>query len=235
MKYKLILLIIFSSSLYFAQSKDIDAIFKQIKTKLNKVDDYSAEINISVKMDFLKMPKSKAEIFFKKPDKFKLKSSSFAILPKTGIDFNPQRILDYDFSSEFIGDTLEDDSKLSLYKIVPVNDTLKFQSAVLAIDQSELLIKKIILSAKNNAKVLTKFEYDAYKEFALPSKMEVTFDFSKVEEEPNQKRRNRNIPKDFSGKITITYNEYIINQGVDDIIFLDEEENKKNEETIKEN
>jgi hypothetical protein len=63
--------------------------------------------------------------------------------------------------------------------------------------------------------------------------MEVTFDFSEVEEDPDKKRRNRNIPKNFSGKITITYKEYRINQGIADSVFSDgnenaEEESKKN-------
>ncbi len=232
MKNKIIILTILSSLTIFSQTNNIEKIFEQIKNKLDKVNDYSAEVNIAVNMDFLKMPKSKAEIFFKKPDKFKMKSSSFAILPKAGIDFNPQRILDYDFSSEFVGDTLVDESKVSLYKITPNTDTLKFVSAVLAIDETEMLIRQLILTSDNNAKVITSFSYDKQKEFALPSELKVYFDFSEVEGDPTKKRRNRNIPENFKGEITITYRDYKINQGIDDAIFIEEEENFEEEKKV---
>lgn len=226
MKSKVIFIYILFVVSLIAQN-DIENVLTQIKAKLDKVNDYSAQINIAVNMDFLKMPKSKAQIFFKKPNKFRMKSSSFAILPKAGIDFNPQKILDYNFNEEFIGDTLIDDKKVSLYKIIPNSDTLKFDSAILAIDLQEVLIKQITLLSNKNASIVTKFKYDKYKEFAMPSELKVLFDFSDVEPDNKKKRRSR-IPKEFKGEITITYSKYEINKGINDSIFI-EEDVKNNE------
>ena len=208
----------------FAQENNAEKIITGIKNKINKVENYSAEVQVSVKFDFLKMPKSKAEIFFKKPDKFKLKSQKLAILPKGVIDFNPQKILDKDFISEIIGDTLVDGKKLSVIKIIPNADSIKFASAKLLVDKNEFLIKQIILSLKENAKIITYFNYSDQKEYALPSEIKINLDFSQAEEGENNRRRN--IPDNFKGDISIIYSNYKINKGIDDSVFTDE--NDKN-------
>lgn len=208
----------------FAQENNAEKIITGIKNKINKVENYSAEVQVSVKFDFLKMPKSKAEIFFKKPDKFKLKSQKLAILPKGVIDFNPQKILDKDFTSEIIGDTLVDGKKLSVIKIIPNADSIKFASAKLLVDKNEFLIKQIILSLKENAKIITYFNYSDQKEYALPSEIKINLDFSQAEEGENNRRRN--IPDNFKGDISIIYSNYKINKGIDDSVFADE--NDKN-------
>lgn len=208
----------------FAQENNAEKIITGIKNKINKVENYSAEVQVSVKFDFLKMPKSKAEIFFKKPDKFKLKSQKLAILPKGVIDFNPQKILDKDFTSEIIGDTLVDGKKLSVIKIIPNADSIKFASAKLLVDKNEFLIKQIILSLKENAKIITYFNYTDQKEYALPSEIKINLDFSQAEEGENNRRRN--IPDNFKGDISIIYSNYKINKGIDDSVFTDE--NDKN-------
>ncbi len=108
MKIKITFLLLFCTIFNFSQSANADDLLIQIKNKLNEVNDYSVNVEVGINMDFLKMPKSKAQLFFKKPDKFKFNSTGFAILPKAGVDFNPQKILEFDHFSEIIGDTLID-------------------------------------------------------------------------------------------------------------------------------
>ncbi|MFZ1289177.1 MAG: hypothetical protein WAR79_03765 [Melioribacteraceae bacterium] len=224
MKKSILSFLIFFSIINFAQKNNADKLISRIKDKINKVDNYSSEVEISVKMDFLKMPKSKAEVFFKKPDKFKLHSEKFAILPRAGIDFNPQKILDNDFTSELIGDTLIDNKKLSVIKITPNVDSIKFKSAKLVIDPTEFLIVKIILSTEQNANITTNFLYSDQKEFALPSEIKIILDFSQIEEDEKNPKRGKTIPSNFKGGITINYSNYKVNQGIDDSIFIDEKE-----------
>lgn len=225
MKKMFVIILILFTITNFAQDKNAEKIISAIKSKIDKVDNYSANVEISVKFDFLKMPKSKAEIFFKKPDKFKLHSEKLAILPKGVIDFNPQKIIDKDFTSEFIGDTLIDNKKLSVIKIIPNADSIKFNTAKLLVDKNESLIKQIILSLDGNAKIITYFNYNDQKKFALPSQIKISLDFSQVEESENKRRRN--IPENFKGDITINYNNYKVNKGIDDSVFVDEKEAKK--------
>lgn len=232
MKIKILLIFLSLSILTFGQSNEADDLLNQIKNKINLVNDYSANVEVSVNMDFLKMPKSKAELYFKKPDKFKFHSNNFAILPKAGVDFNPQKILDNDFSAVIVGDTLIDNSLMSIVKITSESDSSKFSSANLFVDRNELLIKKIFLDAGEGSSIVTEINYDTQKEFALPSEIKVSLDFNETEKDNPTKRRSK-IPSNFKGDITIRYTDYKVNQGIDDSVFIDENENSKVE--IKEN
>lgn len=232
MKIKALLITISLSIITFGQSNEADDLLNQIKNKLNLVNDYSANVEISVNMDFLKMPKSKAELYFKKPDKFKFHSNNFAILPKAGVDFNPQKILDNDFTAAIVGDTLVDNSLMSIVKIISESDSSKFSSANLFVDRNEMLIKKIILDAGEGSSIVTEFNYDDQKEFALPSEIKVSLDFTETENDNSKKRRSK-IPSNFKGDITISYTDYKVNLGIDDSVFIDENENS--EEESKEN
>lgn len=230
MKLKITFLFLFCTIFNFSQSANADELLNQVKEKLNEVNDYSVNVEVGINMDFLKMPKSEAQLFFKKPDKFKFNSTGFAILPKAGVDFNPQKILEFDLTSEIVGDTLIDSKNLKIVQIIPEADTLKFQSATLFIDDIALLIKQIKISAFNGAEITTKFKYDSSLEFALPSELNVNFDFSKMAEDDKPKNRRSKMPSNFKGEISIKYIDYKINLGIDDSIFEEEKEDTSDSE-----
>jgi hypothetical protein len=52
------------------------------------------DIKISVKMTGFRMPKKKIHIYYKKPNKIKVETRGFAILPNIGADGNPSKFLD---------------------------------------------------------------------------------------------------------------------------------------------
>lgn len=76
-------------ALLFAQTNDPYKIIDEVKAKFESVNDYCAEIAVTIDVDFLQMPDSKAKVYFKKPDKFKMDSDGFAMLPKQSVGFSP--------------------------------------------------------------------------------------------------------------------------------------------------
>lgn len=223
------LFLIFSGFIY-SQDTNSDELLNQIKDKLNKVNDYSVDVEVSINMDFIKMPKSKAQLFFKKPDKIKFNSTGFAILPKAGVDFNPQKILEFDLTSAIIGDTLIDSETLKIVQIDPKGDSLKFKSAIMFIDDSKTLIKQINLIADYGAKIETSFKYNGETDFALPSEIKINIDISEIDENEEKKNKRSKMPNNFKGDIIIKYSNYKVNLGIDDSIFEDEKEEKKQTE-----
>lgn len=232
MKTKILILGLFITSLSYSQSNNAENILEQIKKKLSLVNDYSSEVEVSVKMDFLKMPNSKAELFFKKPDKFKFQSESFAILPKAGFEFNPQKILDNDYTATIIGDTVVENEILKIIKIIPNADSLKFQSANILINEKKILISELILETGNNSFVVTKFKYDNYANYGLPSELKVSLDFSETDENDKSSKRKSRIPSNFKGNIIIKYSDYKVNEGIEDS-FFEEQEEEENPTKIK--
>ena len=93
MKNLIIIICLFFIQFGFAQSKDPDEILKNVITNFNKVNDYVVDVNIKVDVDFLKVPETKAKIYFKQPDKVHLEAEGFAMLPKNGMEFSPSSLL----------------------------------------------------------------------------------------------------------------------------------------------
>ena len=63
-------------------AQDAQQLLNGVIKKINSVKDYSADVNIKADIPLIKILPVKAKIYFKKPNKFKVKSKSIAILPK---------------------------------------------------------------------------------------------------------------------------------------------------------
>ena len=74
-----LIFISFGSSAQSAQE-----LLGRLVSKLEKVNDYSANVLIQADIPLIKILPSKAKIHFKAPDKFKVVSKGIAILPKQG-------------------------------------------------------------------------------------------------------------------------------------------------------
>ena len=92
-KYNFIL-IIFLLVPAKSQNTDLEKIKNKIITQFSKIDDYQVDINIKINMTGFRMPKKKIKMFFKNPDKLNIKTNGFAIIPKTGINNNPNELFE---------------------------------------------------------------------------------------------------------------------------------------------
>ncbi|WP_315818259.1 hypothetical protein [Paraflavitalea speifideaquila] len=56
-----------------AQAQEADALIKKVKDKLATVKDYQADGVMKTDVAFMKIPESKVVIYYKNPDKFRIK------------------------------------------------------------------------------------------------------------------------------------------------------------------
>ncbi|MBC8346773.1 MAG: hypothetical protein ISR82_05165 [Candidatus Marinimicrobia bacterium] len=94
MKRLILIAFLMMSPLLMAQTETIEQIRNNIISQFDRINDYQVDIKISVKMTGFRMPKKKIHIYYKKPDKIKVETRGFAILPKIGADGNPSEFLD---------------------------------------------------------------------------------------------------------------------------------------------
>tara|TARA_B100000427_G_C15397107_1_gene545986 strand:- start:155 stop:901 length:747 start_codon:yes stop_codon:yes gene_type:complete len=69
--------------------RDYSQIINLTEEKYRSINDYEVDLEISVKIPAFRMPKKKYKVFFKQPNKVKLKTKGFGLLPKTGIFTSP--------------------------------------------------------------------------------------------------------------------------------------------------
>jgi len=63
----------------------VEEIVSNVTTQFQKVKDYSATVELKVEMPKVRMPSKKLRFYYKQPDKIKIETDGFAIVPKTGL------------------------------------------------------------------------------------------------------------------------------------------------------
>jgi len=69
-------------------------IIKKTELKYRLVNDYQVKMTISMKIPAFRMPKKKYTVFFKQPNKIEIKSRGFGLLPRTGMFTSPSENFD---------------------------------------------------------------------------------------------------------------------------------------------
>ncbi len=211
----------------FAQ--DVNVLVKQVKDKLDKVNNYVAEGRMKTDVAFIKAPAGKVKIYYKRPDKFKLKrDGGISLLPKGGVSINMNSILNNnDFLAIDAGTATLGATKVRVVKLLPTNENSDVVLTTLYIDEPNLLIKKATSTTKENGTYEMEMNYGKFSEMGLPDK--VTFAFNTkdyklpkgvtMEFDSGEKKSDANKLKNKKGRIEITYTSYLINKGVPDAEF----------------
>ncbi|OGU35272.1 MAG: hypothetical protein A2068_00650 [Ignavibacteria bacterium GWB2_35_6b] len=223
---KILILLLLSVSL-FGQNKDPYKILDAVKEKFNNVKDYEVDATITVDVNFLRVPESKAKIYFKQPDKLKLDSEGFALLPKEGINFSPAKLLSGDFNAIFIkSDTLKS-KNVDVVKVIPSSDSADVILTTLWIDQQMSVVRKMETTTKRNGTFEINLSYEKSNYKFLPSEVRLKFSVNEMQipktitgefnnnEENGRKEKNEPM----SGMVIVKYSNYKINQGLKDSLF----------------
>ena len=214
-----------------SQSKDPDEIINAVVTNFDKIKDYQVDINIKVDVEFLKVPETKAKIYFKQPDKVHLEAEGFAMLPKNGMQFSPSSLLKNDYTAIYERDIDLNGVTTSVVKIIPIGDQGDVILSTLWIDQKKQRINKVESTTKTNGTFTIDFSYADNIEYPLPSKIVFAFNLDKMNiptamtgetntEKTNKK--NKNSDSRTKGMVIVSYSKYQVNKGIPDSVFEEE-------------
>ena len=224
----LIILILILVNIGLAQSKDPNEIINNVITNFNKVNDYQVDVNIKVDVEFIKVPETKAKIYFKQPDKVHLESEGFAMLPKNGMEFSPSSLLKKDYTAIYEQDVNLNGLRTSIVKVIPLGDHGDVILSTLWIDQKNNLIQKVESTTKTNGTFSIDFTYGANINYPLPAKIVFSFNVDKmnipatISGETNTEKSDKKKKSSDSrtkGQVIVNYSNYIVNKGVPDSIF----------------
>lgn len=224
-----IFLLTFHLSL-FTSAQDMTALVMKVKAKLDQVNDYEADGRMKTDVAFIKAPVGKVKIYFKKPDKFRLKKDGgISLLPKGGVSVNMNSIVTTDqFVALAAGEAVVGGIKTKVVKMLPVNENSDVVLTTMYIDEANLLVRKAVTTTKENGTYEIEMVYGKYAGFGLPDK--VTFSFNTknyklpkgltLEFDDNEKPLTEEQKlKNKKGRVEITYTNYSINKGIADAIF----------------
>lgn len=203
---------------------DPDEILENVKSKINGVNDYKVEAVIKVDVNFLRVPETQATIFFKQPDKLKLESDGFALLPKEGLNFSPAKLLKDDYTAVIAKEEIINGNDVYLIKIIPLSDTSEFVLANLWIDKNEYVVHKIETTTKKSGTVTIELSYKDQIKYALPSELKLSFKVEQMNLPPGmtgEYQQNQETQKSgkMTGKVIVEYKDYQTNIGLSDEFF----------------
>ncbi|MGK9368442.1 LolA family protein [Melioribacter sp. Ez-97] len=203
----------------FAQNKNAEEILNKVINKFEQVEDYEVDLTISTDLQMVKMPDMKLKVFFKQPDKLKITSEGFAMVPKDGVNLNPLKFLKSEYSAVYVkNEKDEEDEKINLdvIKIIPLSDTADYILSTVWVDTENNLVRKLETVTKRGVNVTSRFYYKDTA-YSLPSKVVVSFNQSG--EAKSKQEEEKRFRQSLKGVVTLTYSDYKINRGLKDEFF----------------
>ena len=212
------------------QREDVNVLVQKVKDKINLVNDYEARGKMKTNISFLKVPVATVKVYFKKPNRLKIKNEKgISFVPKGAVNINMSNVLSsgkynvLDAGNDKIGATV-----VKVVKLLPEDDTADVVLSTLYIDAVNLVILKTKTTTRDNGTYELEMSYGKYMPYGLPDKIifsfntkdykmpkGVTFDF----DDGTKKKTTEEKLKNQKGKMEISINGYIINKGIADNIF----------------
>ena len=219
----------FFLSCFIASAQAEAALVKAVKTKLDKVKDYTASGKMKIDVSFINAPQSDVTVYYKRPDKFAVKKrNGISILPKGGVSVNINSLL---FTNNYTvipaGSSVVKGIATKVVKLLPLDDAGDVVLTTLYIDEKAQLIRRSTVTTKENGSFDMVMDYGKYAVYGLPDKVVVlfnakdyklpkgiTFEYEKGGASPKEPVKN---PK---GRVEISYANYSINKGISDAVFV---------------
>jgi len=242
MRYTRLIILFFTQIFLFANDHyltNVERIVDKTQKQFEKAFDYKVTMKIELKIPGFRMPKKKYKVFFKQPNKLKIKSRGFGMLPKTGIFTSPKDNFDNLKNMRLIS-TNNDNGQVYIKGEVIV-DSLKLKmpneyaklgfkpTVTVKIDTNNWVINNIITELDTLKLVEIKNTYKKVdNNYIMPSASTVQYfikdaklsgwlkkDITSIVGKNPLEKSNDMV----EGKISIIYEDYIINKGIKDKIF----------------
>ena len=226
-RYNLSILLLFAVTYVQAQQPDPQQILDEVRAQFEKIRDYEAEITIKVDVDFVKIPVKNGKAWFVQPDKVKVKTDGFSLLPKKGMNFSPNQILTGNYTAIFSGEQKIGEHDTWVIKVVPADDTGDILLSKIWVDKKRKVIRKMESATRSQGTFEMQFEFPATPAaFDLPEQIVFRFDLRKNEiplgltgDFNNQDPGKTKGTKNTRGTVTIRYLKYTVNKGLGLVAF----------------
>lgn len=205
-----------------------DALFEAIRSKLNAVRDYVADVQMKIDVTYMKVPQLGGILYYKAPGKLKLeRKGGISILPKNGISLSLDQMMPtgdvtvIESGREQIGTV-----NTRILKVIPQGESSLILTKVW-VDEKRQLALRTETTTRDQGTVLAEFSYGKYEAQGLPDRVVfvmdvkeyklpkgVTMDYDEGTNPPKGKPAGPS-----KGKIEIRYLSYKINTGLGDEVF----------------
>jgi len=205
---------------------------QEILTNVNAIystiDDYAATVTLSVNITNFRMPKKSVKVFYKKPDKFSMKTNGFAMMPKVGVFPMPSNFIPADALVKYNRIETLKGTRYHILDVFPKESDKKEPEISLWINSKLWTVDRVILDVKDAGRSEVSLHYRQVEGKWLPDSTVVTMNFKKgipKLDRPNidQPIEDPDVPppnvESLSGTVRLIFSDIVINSGLDDSFF----------------
>lgn len=207
-------------------------LYQSLRSRVFAVKDYKADVVMNIRVSFMKIPQLRGTLYFKSPDKLKLvRKGGLSILPHRTANMSLAGLLPT--GQVTVIDAGQDDiegKSMRVLKVVPESDAGDIVLTKLWVDEDRMLILRSETTTRDNGTFLMNLRFGKFVSYALPDDIQlqmdvkdykmpkgVTMDYegSAIPEKVTPEKKGRRK----KGTISIHYNSYEVNTGLDDAFF----------------
>ena len=117
-KINLLLVLLITICPLFLNAQDVNTLVQKVKAKLDKVSDYEASGKMKTNVTFLKVPVANIKLYYKKPDKVKIKNEKgFSFIPKGAVNINMSNSINNINNINYYSNTTSSSTSVASYKV----------------------------------------------------------------------------------------------------------------------
>lgn len=214
----------------FCYAQDADALVKKVRDRIEQVKDYEATGIMKTNVPFLKVPVAGVVVYFKNPDKLKIRNANgISLVPKGASSMSLNNLMANKQFTAIAGKPEKINGiVVQVIKLLPLDETAEVVLSTLYIDESRGVILKARTTTRENGTYEVDLEYGKYLAYALPDKAVFTFNTKEYKlpkgvtfdyDDGSEKKTPSSTLSSNKGRLEITYTGYKINKGVSDAVF----------------
>lgn len=227
--------VLVSVFLYFGQVTESQKlpsgteVLQKLEEGVEGVQDYEVNLEADVHMERVRIPRAKATMYFKSPDKIHFDSPSIAMMPREGVAFNSVAVLEQ-YTAQMIGEDTLQGTKVFKLQLAAKATTARLRQLFIWVNPQHWTISRLQTVPYEGRILTVDFSYGLQQDkYWMPVSLTARFglldevgarklevDSTTSPQTPLDQIQPR-APR--SGSITITYFDYKINIGLSDDIF----------------
>ncbi|MBL7753929.1 MAG: hypothetical protein JNM44_05585 [Chitinophagaceae bacterium] len=157
-------------------------LIRALNLRMQQIKDYQAKVHMQFRIPGVKMKDMNGKVYFKQPDKFRIKAKGIFFLPKQ----NPMQQVGSllqdtaSYTTVISGYEVIEGKKCAIVNIIPIKNDQELILGKFWIDVINPLIYKSQITTRNNGTLETQNTYGNYLKFGLPDQILIKVEVNKI-------------------------------------------------------